>query len=254
MRFLLLGLIALLATPSVLGQSAEEIFREMDRRQRQIQTQQVTIDMEIVDDRSRTRTSSLVLLTKVGSGDSFKALAVFTAPSDISGTGLLTLHTASSDEQLLYVPALNQVQRVDGSLRGQNLGGSDFTFEDISPRDPAEYRFNLIRITDTAWVIRATPRTAGVSAYGKVVLMVDRQRYALLRMDCYDQQNRRIKRLVASGFEEARSGVWQAGRLVMENEENDRRTTLTFSNRRNGVALADALFTAEQLRRGTEGL
>ena len=254
MRFLLLGLIALLAVPSVLGQSAEEIFREMNRRQRQIQTQRVTIDMQIVDDRSRSRSSSLILLTKVGSDDSFKALAVFTAPIDISGTSLLTLHSASTDEQLLYVPALDQVQRVDGSLRGHNLGGSDITFEDISLRDPADYTFRLIRITDAAWVIRATPRTPDISAYGKVVLMVDRQRYSLLRMDCYDRQNRRIKRLVASEFEEVRTGIWQASRLVVENEENDRRTTLTFSNRRSGIALADALFTEEQLRRGTDGL
>lgn len=254
MRLLLTAFVVLLLSPSVLGQSAEDIFREMNRRQRQIQTQQVSINMEIVDDRSRSRSSSLVLLTKVGSNDSFKALAVFTAPSDISGTGLLTRRTASSDEQLFYVPALDEVQRVDGSLRGQNLGGSDITFEDISPRDPADYTFSLIRTTNTAWVVRATPRTASVSAYGKVVLMVDRQRYSLLRMDCYDKQNRRIKRLVASEFEEVQTGVWQASRLVMENEENDRRTTLTFSNRQSGLALADALFTEEQLRRGTEGL
>ena len=253
MRLLLLGFAALLILPSASAQSAEDIFREVDRRQRQVQSQRAEIDMEIVDGRGRTRTSSMILLTKIGEGDTFKTLVVFTAPEDIRGTGLLTLHTASGDEQMFYVPALDRVQRVDGSLRGERLGGSDFTFEDITPRDPDDYTLHLIRTTETAWIIRATPKTAAVSAYGKVVLMVDRQRYTILRVDCYDHQNRRIKRLVASEFEEVRPGVWQASRLSMEDEASGRRTTLSFSNR-SLVSLSDALFTEQQLRLGVDGL
>ena len=253
MRLLLLGFAALLILPSASAQSAEDIFREVDRRQRQVQSQRAEIDMEIVDGRGRTRTSSMILLTKIGEGDTFKTLVVFTAPEDIRGTGLLTLHTASGDEQMFYVPALDRVQRVDGSLRGERLGGSDFTFEDITPRDPDDYTLHLIRTTETAWIIRATPKTAAVSAYGKVLLMVDRQRYTILRVDCYDHQNRRIKRLVASEFEEVRPGVWQASRLSMEDEASGRRTTLSFSNR-SLVSLSDALFTEQQLRLGVDGL
>ncbi|MCH7640434.1 MAG: outer membrane lipoprotein-sorting protein [Bacteroidetes bacterium] len=253
MRLTLFALAALLIAPSVASQSAEGIFREVDRRQRQVPSQRADIDMEIVDDRGRARSSSMILLTKIGDGDTFKALVVFTAPEDIRGTGLLTLHTASGDEQMFYVPALDRIQRVDGSLRGERLGGSDFTFEDISPRDPEDYTFHLIRTTETAWIIRATPKTAAVSEYGKIVLMVDRQRYAILRMDCYDRQNRRIKRLVASEFEEVRPGVWQASRLSMEDKASGRRTTLSFTNR-SQASLSDALFTEQQLRLGVDGL
>ena len=91
MRLLLLGFSALLILPSSFAQSAESIFREVDRRQRQVQSQRAEIDMEIVDDRGRVRSSSMILLTKIGDGDTFKALVVFTAPEDIRGTGLLTL-------------------------------------------------------------------------------------------------------------------------------------------------------------------
>lgn len=253
MRLTLFALAALLIAPSVASQSAESIFREVDRRQRQVPSQRADIDMEIVDDRGRARSSSMILLTKIGDGDTFKALVVFTAPEDIRGTGLLTLHSASGDEQMFYVPALDRIQRVDGSLRGERLGGSDFTFEDISPRDPKDFTFHLIRTTETAWIIRATPKTAAVSEYGKIVLMVDRQRYAILRMDCYDRQNRRIKRLVASEFEEVRPGVWQASRLSMEDKASGRRTTLSFTNR-SQASLSDALFTEQQLRLGVDGL
>ncbi len=253
MRLLLAALVVLLFAPSVFAQSAEDIFREVDRRQRQVQSQRTEIDMEIVDGHGRSRSSSMILLTKIGDGNTFKALVVFTAPEDIRGTGLLTLHTASGDEQMFYVPALDRIQRVDGSLRGERLGGSDFTFEDISPRDPDDYTLHLIRTTETAWIIRATPSTEAVSAYGKVVLMVDRQRYAILRMDCYDRQDRRIKRLVASEFEEVRPGVWQASRLSMEDEASGRRTSLVFSNRSQAL-LSDALFTEQQLRLGVDGL
>lgn len=253
MRLLLLGFSALLILPSSFAQSAESIFREVDRRQRQVQSQRAEIDMEIVDDRGRVRSSSMILLTKIGDGDTFKALVVFTAPEDIRGTGLLTLHTASGDEQMFYVPALDRVQHIGGSLRGERLGGSDFTFEDITPHDPDDYTLHLIRTTETTWIIRATPKTAAVSAYGKMILMVDRQRYTIQRMDCYDHQNRRIKRLVASEFEEVRPGLWQASRLSMEDEASGRQTNLTFTSR-SQTSLPDALFTEQQLRLGVDGL
>ena len=72
-------------------------------------------------------------------------------------------------------------------------------------------------------------------------------------MDCYDRQNRRIKRLVASEFEEVRPGVWQASRLSMEDKASGRRTTLSFTNR-SQASLSDALFTEQQLRLGVDGL
>ena len=254
MRILFLCLSALLILPSAFAQSAEDIFREVDRRQRQVQSQRVEIDMEIADGQGRTRTSSMILLIKGGTDGSSRALAMFTAPSDIRGTGMLTLHTPEDNEQMIFVPALDQVQRVDGSLRQERLGGSDLTFEDISPRDPDDYTLRLIRTTDDAWIIRATLQPGATSAYGKLVLMIDRQRYTIRRTDFYDSRLRRIKRLVASQFVEVLPGAWQPDRISVEDEDSGRSTTLTFTSRDSRTSLPDALFTEEQLRRGAEGL
>ena len=253
LRLALPGLVALLVASPLLAQSADEIFEEVDRRQRLVESQRAELQMEIVDEQGRTRTRQMLLLTKVGADDRTKSLVVFTAPADIRGTGLLTVETGAGDEQKLYLPALRRVQRIAGSNRGERFAGSDFTYEDLGSRDPDAYTSTLFRTTADAFVLDIRPTDAADTAYDRIVLGIDKDRYTILRADYYEGDTV-VKRLRSSDFEEVIPGVWQAGRLVMEDVENGRQTILTFTNRDSGTALRDDLFTERQLQRGATGL
>lgn len=253
MHFFPLCLTILLVSHPLSAQTGREIFEELSRRQRMIESQRVEVDVQVADGEGYTQTNSMVLFTKLGE-NSLKSLVIFTAPDDVRGTGLLTVQSPTEDTQLLYLPGMDRIQRIESSERTQRLGGSDFTFEDISPRDPDDYEIELFRTFDTSWVLRVTPKPSANSAYRLLVFIVDRDTYAVTRMDAYERPGKRLKHIVASNFSEVRSAVWQPDRVVMEHDESGRRTILDFRERQISTPLSDNLFTEEQLRQGADGL
>lgn len=242
-------LVAALLAPAVSAQTAQEVFDEVERRQRLVQNERAEIEMRIEDARGRARTRSMQVYTKVGGDDRQRSLLVFTGPGDIRGTGLLTIETASGDDQKLYLPALGRVQRIAGGQRSERFAGSDFTFEDLGTRDPAQYDVRMVETTRDAFVVEARPRDRD-SQYARIVLTIDRQRYVVRRADHYDRRDQRVKVLEAEGFREVASGVFRADRLVMRDLVNNRQTVLHFASRETGVELSDDLFTERQLQRG----
>lgn len=249
-RHLLLLLVWVLAlAPAALAQSAREIFEEVERRQRLVHNERAEIEMRIEDARGRTRSRSMTVYTRVGDDDRQRSLLVFTAPADIRGTGLLTVETASGDDQRLYLPALDRVQRVAGAQRTERFAGSDFTYEDLGTRNPDDYDVAMIETRRDAYVLEATPRERH-SQYGRIVLEIDRGRYVVLRADHYDRRGTLAKRLTADEFREVAPGTYRSSRMVMEDVQNDRRTVLRFVAREILPRLPDDVFTERRLRRG----
>jgi outer membrane lipoprotein-sorting protein len=242
-------LLALLLPLAAHAQSASDVFDEVERRQKLVTTEAAAIQMEIVDERGRTRTRAMDVRTKVGGDGRAKSLLVFTSPADIRGTGLLTIEAAGGDDQKLYLPALGRVQRIAGSKRTERFAGSDFTYEDLGPRDPEKYDVSMGASRPEAFVIEARPRD-GDSQYGRIVLTVDRARYVVTRAEHYDRGGALVKVLTATDFAEVAPGAWRANRLVMEDVREGRRTALAFEDRRTGTDLRDDLFTERQLERG----
>jgi len=229
--------------------TASEVFDEVERRQNLVTTESASLQMEIVDERGRTRTRSMDLRTKLGGDDRTKSILIFTGPADIRGMGLLTVETDSGDDQRLYLPALGRVQRIAGSKRGERFAGSDFTYEDLGTRDPDQYDVEMLETTDDAFVFEARP-TDDDSDYSRIVLTVDRERYVIRRAEHFDQSGKLAKVLTAEDFAEVAPDSWRANRLTMEDVQSDRRTVLTFTERDTGDTLSDDLFTERQLQRG----
>jgi len=231
------------------AQSAQDIFDEVERRQKLVSSESASLRMEIVDERGRTRTRAMDIRTKVGDDDRAKSILVFTSPADIRGMGLLTVEADGGDDQKLYLPALGRVQRIAGSKRGERFAGSDFTYEDLGTRDPDAYEVTMGDATPEAFVIEARPRDPA-SKYSRIVLTVDRERYVVTRAEHYDRGGDLAKVLTASDLVETAPGAWSPSRLVMADVQDNRRTVLTYEDRETGTALRDDLFTERQLQRG----
>lgn len=248
MKTLPLLLFFLLPLAAAAQPTASDVFDEVERRQNLVSTESAALQMEIVDERGRTRTRSMDLRTKLDGGRT-KSILVFTGPADIRGMGLLTVETGSGDDQRLYLPALGRVQRIAGSKRGERFAGSDFTYEDLGTRDPDQYDVEMLETTDDAFVFEARPKDED-SEYSRIVLTVDRARYVIRRAEHFDQSGKLAKVLTAEDFAEVAPDSWRANRLTMEDVQADRRTVLTFTERDTGASLNDDLFTERQLQRG----
>lgn len=248
----LMLLLPVLLAPTAEAQSdARAIFEEVDRRQKLVRNEEATLRMEIVDPRGRTRTRDMQTFTQVTDDDRTRALLLFTGPADIRGTGLLTVETASGDDQRLYLPTLGRVQRIAGGQRGDRFAGSDFTFEDLGSRNPDDYDLRLAETRADAWVLEARTRRDD-SPYSRLVITVDRERYVLTRVEHYDRRDRLARVLTAERFEPVAGGqAFRAGRLTMEDAQAGRRTVLTYQERRTDRTIPDATFTERRLQRGS---
>lgn len=250
MRILFILLMGLAFIADAAGQSdPRAIFEEYERRQSSIKSESATIRMDIISPRGSVRTRSLNAYSLVGADGRHRSMIVFTEPADIRGTGLLTLETASGDDQRLYLPAVGRVQRIAGSSRAERFAGSDFTYEDLGTRNPDDFDLRLMEETPRRWKLEAIPRDPG-SQYARIIFSIDRERYALTRAEYFDSRSSLWKELVANDFSEARPGVWRAGSLTMQDLKENRRTELRFVERKPGAALDENFFSERILMRG----
>jgi hypothetical protein len=141
-----------------------------------------------------------------------KAVVRYTHPTDIRHAGYLVQANAGrANDQFVYYPSKRRVVRV--SLRNEALHGTDFSFEDVVPREleDATYR----RQADAEYggipvfVVELVPREKAGSGYSKVWVYVDQQRYVPLRTRYWDAAGVEIKELAADPATlRAFDGIW----------------------------------------------
>jgi hypothetical protein len=150
-----------------------------------------------------------------------KTLVRYTHPFDLRHSGYLVINNAErKDDQFVYLNSRRRVRRVN--LRGEAVMGSDFSFEDVIPREIEDARYD--RLPDEvhdgvpSYVIEITPGPESNSEYSKLRSWIDKQRPIVLRTLYWDEngvQNKELKAPAAEFREHA--GVWLPMRTEMRN-------------------------------------
>jgi hypothetical protein len=141
-----------------------------------------------------------------------KAVVRYTHPTDIRFAGYLVQSNAGrTNDQFVYYPSKRRVVRV--SLRNEAVHGTDFSFEDVIPRELEDATY--ARQPDAefggipVYVVELVPREKAVSEYSKVWVYVDQQRFVPLRTRYWDAAGVEIKELAADpGTLREFDGVW----------------------------------------------
>ncbi len=185
-----------------------------------------------------------------------KGLTVFDFPRDIAGTALLS-HTKilDPDDQWLYLPALKRVKRVSSANKSGPFVGSEFAYEDLSSVEVGKYSHRWLRDEAcpgdpdlTCFVTEQEPLYDN-SGYTKRQVWLDQDEYRVHKVDFYDRKGDLLKTLIPSDYQHYLGRYWRAQRMQMDNHQNGRSTTLTFSpySFKNGLSEPD--FTASRLKR-----
>lgn len=133
-----------------------------------------------------------------------KSMIRYTHPFDLRFSGYLIINNADrGDDQFVYLASRRRVRRVN--LRGEPVLGSDFSFEDVVPREieDAEY----VRLPDETWdgrvcqVVEIVPSAASDSAYSKMRSWIDPDRSVVLRTLYWDRDGVQVKELRAPSAE-----------------------------------------------------
>lgn len=150
------------------------------------------VRMELTEKGRPPRTRELISyrLAK-GRGES-ATLIRFLEPKDIAGTGLLSVTSADgSNEQSLYLPAMDRVRRIASDRKGGRFVGSDIYYEDLQERLPSKDRHRLLGKEEigatTLTVLESVPVDPAESVYKKRVSLVDPQTLLVHRIDYFER-------------------------------------------------------------------
>jgi hypothetical protein len=180
-----------------------------------------------------------------------KTLVKYTHPFDLRHAGYLVIQNHDrANDQFVYFPTRRQTVRV--SLRGEPVFGTDFSFEDVIPREleDATYR----RLPDeevhevATYVVEALPTALFDSEYSKFVFYVDPATFVPLWTRYWDLAGVEIKQMrVLPENVEQLDDVFVPMQLSMKHLLLESHTTLKITHLVPNPPMPESLFEVRRL-------
>jgi outer membrane lipoprotein-sorting protein len=250
-KALALGVLLLLPA-TALALSAQEV---MERAHRAFYYQgkdfKARVLMRLISKAGRERLRELVMLRKNYPQGRQKYYIYFFRPVDVRGMSLLIhKHPGRDDDRWLFIPALGMVKRVAARDKHSSFAGSDFTYEDVSGRDPGDDTHVLLRREPLqgrpTYVIKSTPKEEAFYTYK--ISWIDQESFLPLKEEYYGPGDRLLKVFSADKVEHIQ-GLPTVLQRTMRDAETGHRTEVSFTQVRYNQGLKDALFSERYLRR-----
>ena len=127
-----------------------------------------------------------------------KSLMEFKTPLGVKGTKFLTHEKINkNNNQWLYLPALKRTKRITSKNKSGSFMGSEFSYEDISSREPSKYTYSNSTLESNVDGINVYkydryPKDKN-SGYSKQILYVDKARFVTLKVEFFDKKNELVK-------------------------------------------------------------
>lgn len=230
-----------------------EIAIEADRRSNGFIDSSAVMKMLLKNRHGETSSRELRVKTMEVENDGDRSLTIFDTPADVKGTALLTYsHRVESDDQWLYLPALEKVKRMSSSNKSGPFMGSEFAFEDIGSQEVEKYTWLYLRdeVLDgvDCFVLERIPLDKK-SGYTKQILWLNKAEYYAIKVDFYDRKNSLLKTLMSSNYKLYKDKFWRAHLLVMVNHQTGKSTDLVWDDISFGNNFNDSDFSKVSLKR-----
>lgn len=208
-----------------------------------VKTQLSTCKYEKSDSGIRCKDKPRVVVLEVGEkkygadNRDGKSIALVLEPISDKGVGMLRYEYYDADrdnENFLYLPALGKVRRlVSGSDNedGGSFFGTEFYGDDAQARKIDEFTYELLREETydgrPTWVIEVTPtpERARKTAYGKLIVWVDKERKIYLKEDIYNRSGKLYRQRLYRKYALI-DNVWLSRSQTMNNLATHRITSI----------------------------
>lgn len=233
---------------------AQMTGRDIMQKQKDLQTSKTEFieqNMILIDNNGKKQTRTVRHYSKEIEVDTYRNLIVFSSPSDIKGTALLTWqHKVRDDDQWLYLPALGKMQRIAKGGKKNYFMGTDFTYEDLQTEELDDYIYTLLKeeVCDEGrcYVIEAKPvdeKRKRQSGYGKRLLWVTKDRYTTTKIEFYDRRLKFIKTQLNRDWAKVGDMMWRAQKSLVDNHKTKHKTLVGTINRKINHEVDDQTFT-----------
>jgi outer membrane lipoprotein-sorting protein len=212
------------------------------------------LTMTLVDARGKERVRSIKQISgSFAAGD--KKLMIFQSPADVRGTAFMNWSYDAEgkiDDQWIYLPALKRVKRISSEGRGDSFMGSDFTYDDLGARHPAEDTHTAAGTEnvdgEACWVVESVPQDAK-SVYSRTVTWVSKEKNIGIKRDYYDKRGALLKTLKIAKIDYL-SSVWVVRRTEMRNVQKGTSTRMEFSDVVIDSGIGEDAFSERAMTRG----
>ncbi len=209
--------------------------------------------MRLVSKDGAERVRELVMTRlNLGKGGEQRYFLFFTRPPDVRDMAFLVwAYPSPDDDRWLYVPALKMVRRIAASDKHTSFVGSDFSYEDVSGREPEEDTHKLLREEEAGgrevYVVEGVPKDPGDADFGRKLSWVDKATWLPLKEEYYDRRGDLARVFTAEELKEVQ-GYWTIMKRVMRNVQSGHWTEVVFGQVRYNRKLSPGLFSERSLR------
>jgi len=180
-----------------------------------------------------------------------KALVRYSHPFDIRHSGYLIIHNLDRrNDQFVYFPQRRKVLRVN--LRTEAIFGTDFSFEDVVPREAQDATYRRLEdeyLDDVpVFVVEALPTPIADSEYSRFLMYIEKARYVPLRVRYWDEAGVEVKEMRADRESISLfADVWVPMRVTMRHLLHESSTSLEVTHLEPNPDLPRATFALPRL-------
>lgn len=210
------------------------------------------VQMKITDKNDNVRTRKFNILRKdvKDGGDQFYYV-YFLKPADVRRMVFMVHKHADlkkDDDRWLYMPAIDNVNRIAASDKRTSFVGSDYLYEDVSGRSLEDDKHELIETTDKFYVVKNTPKDKKNVEFEYYNVYIDKKTFMPMKMEYFDEKDKKYRIIEALGVEI----IEKKPTVVLSKVTDHRRestTEMAFSNIDYDIGLDKDIFTERYLRR-----
>lgn len=208
--------------------------------------------MRLITKGGKERIREMTMLRKNYKEGEQKYFIYFFRPSDVRDmTFMVYKYPGRDDDRWLFVPAIKMVRRIAAEDKASSFVGSDFTYEDVSGRDPGEDNHELVKEETFSgrdcYVVKSTPK-AGDMHYSYKLSWVDKENYLPLKEEYADSRGETYRVFTADEVTNI-DGFPTVTKRTMKNLRSGHRTEVTFTKTEYNIGIDDNLFSERSLKR-----
>lgn len=258
-RTLVVAMIAVLAASGLrAGQTPEEkgwaIVQEADRRDSGYGDSVSAFRMILRNKQGQVSERELRVRLLEVPDDGTRSLCIVDSPADVKGTVLLThTHKSRSDDQWLYLPALERVKRIAAQNKSGSFMGSEFSYEDIATQTIEKYSYKWLRDEvyedQDCHVVERRPLNPQESGYGRQVVWLDKEHLRMWKVDYFDRKDSPLKTLTFKDYRLYLDKFWRPRDMNMVNHQTGKSSQLLWSDYAFQTGLSENDFNQHNLTR-----
>lgn len=151
------------------------------------------------------------------------------------------------DDRWLYLPALDLVKRIAASDKRTSFVGSDYFYEDVSGRSVDADHHELLKTTDSYFVLRHTPKDPASVEFAYYDMYVHKDSFIPVQTEFYDEGGNKYR--VARALKvDTIQGFPTVTEASMENLETGSKTLMRYKRVDYDIGVPEAIFSERYLR------